>query len=114
MRPDSEVEGRLPLRELPPPPGLSDEFPAGVPATRYQLGECSVLVTREFGDWHLSIAHPSRDPTWGEISQARYRIIPDDIWMAMYLPPREEYVNLHRFCFQMTSCKRPPERGPAT
>ncbi len=67
----------------------------------YRLGECTVIVTREFDRWHLSIAHESRYPSWDEIAEARYRIIPDDVTMGLLLPPKAEYVNIHRNCFQI-------------
>lgn len=110
-RPDAESQARLPLREISAEGigrGTVLEILAYVRA--YTLGECSVLVTKtpRIG-WHLSIAHDSRYPTWDEIAQARYRLLPEGIWCAMYLPPPEEYVNLHRFCFQIQQC---PEPGP--
>lgn len=77
-------------------------------------GHLSVLLAREAhgpGDelrWHLSISHrsnvlgdardvplPGRLPNWDEIKDARYRFCPDQVYMAMILPPRSEYVNLH-------------------
>jgi len=108
--PDVDVTAALPLEEIPtvPTDPLRLGIPAGCYLRRYLLGECTVIVTREGDRWHLSIAHRARDPTWDEIAQARYRILPDGIWMAMYLPPRREYVNLNRFCFQMLECDPPP------
>lgn len=60
-------------------------------------------------DWHLSISHasnliapsgvgmlPGRIPTWDEIKEARYRFIPDEVNMAMMLPPKRLYINMHR------------------
>lgn len=38
---------------------------------------------------------PGRLPTWEEIHDARYDLVPDDVTMAMILPPAVEYVNLH-------------------
>lgn len=73
----------------------------------YLLGQCSVIVTKEFGDWHLSIAHPARYPTWDELAQARYRAVPKGVWMAMMLPPPEHYVNIHRNCFQLVQIPEP-------
>jgi hypothetical protein len=67
----------------------------------YRLGECSVIVTRELGKWHLSIAHPRRYPTWDEVAQARYNALPAKLWVAMILPPPAHYVNVHEFCFQL-------------
>src|SRR5262245_66359753 len=51
--------------------------------------------------WHLSIAHRRRYPTWDEIADARYELVPDDVTMAMLLPPPGEYVNLHEHCFHL-------------
>lgn len=59
--------------------------------------------------WHLSISHrtntepprPGRYPDWDEIKDARYRFIPDEVTVAMLLPPRDEYVNVHDTCFHL-------------
>src|SRR5262245_7474678 len=36
--------------------------------------------------WHLSISCADRYPTWNEIRDARYALLPDDCIMAMLLP----------------------------
>lgn len=59
--------------------------------------------------WHLSISHrtnthppqPGRYPTWDEIKDARYRFMPGNITVAMYLPPEDEYVNVHETTFHL-------------
>lgn len=51
--------------------------------------------------WHLSIAHEARYPTWDEVADARYELVPDDVTLAMLLPPRDEYVNANRHCFHL-------------
>lgn len=51
--------------------------------------------------WHLSIAHQHRYPTWDEIADVRYELVPDDVTMAMLLPPQDEYVNAHEHCFHL-------------
>jgi hypothetical protein len=60
-------------------------------------------------DWHLSISHPTRYPAWNEIAQARYDLLPDDITMVMFLPPRSEYVNVHKNCFHLHQFRRHEE-----
>lgn len=70
-------------------------------------GMLKVFVAVEEGAWHLSISHPSRYPTWDEIKEARYRLLPDEIYMAMILPPSGEYVNVHENCFHLWEV--PPE-----
>lgn len=101
------------------PPGAI--MRAGYPGTRawqrdVEDGHLSVFVGRELTDvengdrlvlWHLSISHrtddlkPGRYPTWDEIHEARYRFIPDEIRVAMLLPPKDEYVNVHATCFHL-------------
>lgn len=109
MRPTFLDESPLPLAEHPPPSTTEARL---LNATNsylrcYSLGECSVIVTREYGRHHLSIAHPRRDPTWREIAEARYRILPGDVVMAMLLPPLASYINLHAHCFQMIEIDDP-------
>lgn len=63
------------------------------------VGEEPIMAGGRMG-WHLSISHsrgdkPGRIPSWEEIKVARYRFCPNECTMAMMLPPREEYVNLH-------------------
>lgn len=69
-----------------------------------------VVIDREMFDagdwrWHLSISTATRNPTWEEIAKARYDLLPDEITVAMYLPPRGEYVNAHPYCFHLTETK---------
>jgi hypothetical protein len=56
---------------------------------------------RETKCWHLSISHPHRYPDWDVIADARYSLTPDEVTMAMILPPKEEYVNVHKNCFHL-------------
>ena len=74
----------------------------------FRSGALKVLVAdtesaeyKVTGRLHLSISHPLRYPKWDEISAARYSLLPDSATMMMYLPPREEYVNLHKNCFHL-------------
>lgn len=74
----------------------------------YSWGDCNVFVGQEpvSGDpwplsWHLSISTPYRNPSWEEIKQARYDLVPHDVTMAMILPPVEQYVNIHNYCFHL-------------
>ena len=67
----------------------------------YQWGDVRVFSGQEPSGWHLSISTPYRNPTWEEIKQARYDLCPRDITMAMILPPTDQYVNVHNFCFHL-------------
>jgi hypothetical protein len=51
--------------------------------------------------WHLSVSHPDRYPTWDEMADVRYELVPDEVTMALLLPPRAEYVNAHEHCFHL-------------
>lgn len=95
--------GELVLAEMPVPPDLEARLvgESNSYVRAYTLGECSVLVTKENGRWHLSVAHQRRLPTWAEVATARYRIVPDGVVMGMLLPPKAAYVNLHEHCFQL-------------
>lgn len=74
----------------------------------YRSGALNVMVAdyesreyKEAGRLHISISHPSRYPKWDEISDARYSLLPNEVTMMMYLPPKEEYVNIHENCFHL-------------
>ncbi|MFT8930045.1 MAG: hypothetical protein ABF969_11985 [Sporolactobacillus sp.] len=72
----------------------------------YKFGRCNVLVGQEPNvGWHLSISHHRVNPTWGEIRDARYQFVPDGVQMAMFLPPKKEYVNIHEHCFHLFETK---------
>lgn len=84
---------------------------------RYEMGECSVLIGLEPKGfqtsvverpdteplrWHMSVAHPSRYPTWDEIVVARNELLPADKVFAQILPASwDEYVNIHQNCFHL-------------
>lgn len=65
------------------------------------FGQCKVIVAQEMGLWHMSISCKKRLPTWEELRDARYKYLPADITVAMLLPPKEEWVNAHSFCFHL-------------
>jgi hypothetical protein len=71
----------------------------------YAKGDLRIWISREIYPeglrWHLSISCARRYPVWDEIRDARYALLPDDITMAMLLPPAGEYVNLHKNCFHL-------------
>lgn len=73
----------------------------GVDLTFYTWHGCKVAVSREAGRWHMSISRPDRYPHWHEIRDARYAFLPDNCTMAMILPPKAEYVNIHQNCFHL-------------
>jgi hypothetical protein len=72
----------------------------------------TVISSIDDGNLHLSISHrrddlsPGRYPTWDEIVDARYRFCPDNMTMAMLLPPKAEYVNIHSTTFHLWQIDR--------
>lgn len=94
--------------EISLPPFIRANLEPGTRAFRF--GECLVFVSRSDAGWHLSISHPDRYPTWDEIKQARYQLVPHDVTMAMILPPPGEYVNLHENCFHLWQIEDPDKR----
>ena len=51
--------------------------------------------------WHVSVSHPNREPSWDEVRRIREAATPDSVTMAMILPPRSEYVNVHETCLHL-------------
>ena len=78
-------------------------------ANFYTDSACEILIGKEGNSvkrWHMSISHNSRYPTWDEIKQARYALLPRDRGFAMLLPPQDEYVNVHPNCFHLWEYKK--------
>lgn len=67
----------------------------------FTMGRCNVIVTIDDGKWHLSISTPYCSPSYKEIKEARYRFIPDDVYMAQIFPPVSEFVNIHPYCHHL-------------
>jgi hypothetical protein len=67
----------------------------------FDFGRCTVMVSIDNGKWHLSISTPSAAPCYKEIKAARYKFIPDNIFMAQIFPPKADFVNVHPFCFHL-------------
>lgn len=90
---------RRELREVPIPQGVAQILEPGSRA--FVMGRCRIFVSKQRAGWHLSVSREDRLPTWQELRDARYALVPDEATMALLLPPKAEYVNLHEFCFQM-------------
>lgn len=72
---------------------------------KYKMGVCNILLSPPCGNlgWHMSISTGYRDPTWKEIRDAWYSLVPnaDKRNGAMFFPPKDEYVNIHKYCFHI-------------
>lgn len=51
--------------------------------------------------WHLSVAHKERYPSWDELMAFRSFIFDDDMEVIMVMPGVKDYVNVHERCFHM-------------
>jgi hypothetical protein len=71
-----------------------------------------VIITDDDGTMHMSISHqrcieidqewvPGRYPTWDEIADARYALMPPEKYFAQILPPKEQYVAVHPTTFHL-------------
>lgn len=49
---------------------------------------------------HISVSSPDRYPTWDELVAVK-RCFAPNLELAIYLPPDEDYVNVHPNCFHM-------------
>lgn len=106
----SDRIAQTPIVELPE---VAERMPAmlrecGVRV--FMMNGCRILLGNEPQGWHLSISRTDRDPTWGEIATARYRLLAHVPTMAMFLPPLSEYVNVHPYTFHLH--EDPPRCGP--
>lgn len=86
------------LIEKPLPSFLWVRFPE---TKAFDFGELSIFAGKEQGRWHLSIAHPDRLPTWEEIKTLRDLLVPEDVFLAIPMPPKAHWVNLHEFCLHL-------------
>ncbi len=72
-----------------------------------KMPEVRIFLSRPTADtkWHLTISRENRYPHWDEVTRARYSLIPDHVVMAMLLPPKDDYISLHDYVFQLVEVK---------
>lgn len=94
-------------KDIPPLVELDrEQFPFLLDGSSYYtMGDCSITYQQDYAGHRLSISHPRRYPTWDEVAEARYRLIPNDVYMVMPLPPMEEYLNIHPYMFNLHEVK---------
>ncbi len=93
------------IRKMPEPPHVTSWKQRGLIEQQtdcYKAGKLTIMVSfqPETG-WHMSISRNDRYPYWDEIAYARYELLPQDMTFVFILPPREEYINVHNFCFHL-------------
>ncbi len=96
------------LTKQPIPPEIKGLIMKGILPEKtevYLLDYNTVIFSKE--PWkkkerlHASISHPFRLPTWEEVKYIRYKLFPDEMYVAQVLPPKKEYVDMHKNCFHM-------------
>ena len=61
-------------------------------------GGCKVIKNKERGFWHITIKHPSRNPTIEEICEITYALLPENARAMMLIPPKNVYIkNVYEF-----------------
>ena len=66
------------------------------------------IRSRDEGRWHLSVSHVKGIyPSWDQLADARYDLLPHDIDVALILPPPKDYVNAHPGVLQMHEVRDP-------
>ena len=90
---------------------IKDAFPATIPYVEdircFVKGPLRAIISKDLGRWHMSISCSDRHPTWEEIKQARYDLLPDDIFMVQILPPKKYFVNVHPHTFHLWELREP-------
>lgn len=78
---------------------IEDEY--GVYETGfYRYKGKELFINKEMGLWHLSVA-AKHTLGYYELKEIRYKFMPNNMQVAQIFPPREDFVNLHEFCFHL-------------
>lgn len=59
-----------------------------------------IAITIDRGLWHLSVSC-NHILGYYELKDIRYQFLPNNMFVAQVFPPREDFVNLHEFCFHL-------------
>ena len=74
---------------------------------QFKQGDLFFILGIEGGKWHLSISSPNRLPKYAEMKHARYKMLPDDCYIAQIFPPQNEFVNAHKNCLHLWEIDKP-------
>jgi hypothetical protein len=88
----------------------SHKMPAGIIAFRMS-GGCTVFIghVQEIG-YHMTIGHKSRFPSWIEVHSAVIHFIPNNVSMALLLPPpAQDKKDLVNNAFHLYEIRRNPQ-----
>lgn len=68
---------------------------------------CNVVLTQDAGLWHMSVSRNDRLPTYDELKDARYQLMPDVKYAVQIFPPQGDFVSVHQFCLHLWEPKEP-------
>jgi hypothetical protein len=79
------------------------------PGYRYEAylmnNEVKILISNDADRLHMSVSCQNRLPTWQEVHDARYELLPLGKHFVMALPPPQFYVNTCKYCFHLWEVK---------
>jgi hypothetical protein len=64
-------------------------------------GKVRACVAHEPQGWHASVSAVGRTPTWEEMKDARYSLLPDELYIVQVFPPKAEFVNINPFVLHL-------------
>jgi hypothetical protein len=65
---------------------------------------CSIDVTPKWGPLkHVSVSHPKRLPFWHDVVEIKETLM-GDVDCMLVMPKSEDYINLHKYCFNIWQC----------
>lgn len=92
---------RIPVPSFMDIPTYEEQDDNGFYSTgAFKIGELVVLISHneDEGGWHMSMSKKDKMPTYEEMKDMRYKMLPNRIYACEIFPPREEFVNRHPFC----------------
>ena len=116
--PGSALQAPPLWERLTPEPGSRlAQLLTGLPSARVfeaDGGRLRAIVSHDDDRWHVSVSHTDRYPTWDEVADARYRFVPDRVTMAMLMPPRAQWINVHETTLQLWEVRTGLREGQVT
>ena len=89
------------LRELHFPPDAS--WPVGSLLGHSYQGPAGlrVIENREHGEWHISVSHEARYPSWDELRDICWALHPERQFKVIVPRQGQPYTNAHAHCLHL-------------
>lgn len=69
----------------------------------FRMGECQIIFANEMRQWHISVTCEQRYPTWDELRDIGWALVPGKKLYIEVPTQQEPYLNAHPFCLHMWS-----------